>query len=551
MIGTSIPEYIFIRGCILFLHHIAPVSLLYCVLLLLCPVLPSALCVHRAPCPIEVWLMSEAAFFTVIFLPHKYHLQRPAIHPELPSREKRQELFERCHITLKDPEKYLSQWFLGAKRENIKRENLKEFIGWAFLNTEQVKKEDEEEVEGYVRAMEKLLRRDLPPGKGSAKSLRLTLDKVDFLHRSLLWYLVRHQPAYWCEALDTDFTFSQCVSVVDTKMYWSMLYNGFHFHRIPLSRFFTLFPFRPLTLLSTYRSPVKHLTYWYRPHSSKTRLPVLFIHGIGIGLYPYTNFLRDLNGAREAGQNNAEFGIIALEIMPVSSRITHSALEKDVMVREIEAIVKHHGWSKFILVSHSYGSIISTHLLKSLHTAPFVGPVVLIDPVSFLLHLPDVAYNFTARRPVRANEHQLSYFGSKDMGVAHSLARRFFWSDNIIWKEDLEVRGGEGGGARDVTVVLSGKDLIVDTEAVRRYLTASSSEEPVANAGAPWAMKEDEKVTFTKAVQDSTGAWKERPWTGSGLEVLWFEHLDHAQVFDWEKTRRPVVKAIGVYSAKG
>lgn len=495
--------------------------------------------------------MSEAAFFTIIFLPHTYHLQRPAIHPELPSREKRQELFERCHTTLEDPEKYLSQWFLGAKRENIKRENLKEFIRWAFLNTEQVKKEDKDEVEGYVRAIEKLLGRDLPPGKGSAKSLRLTLDKVDFLHRSLLWYLVGHQPAYWCEALDADFTFSQCVSMVDTKMYWSMLYNGFHFHRIPLSRFFTLFPFRPLTLLSTYRSPVKHLTYWYRPHSSKTRLPVLFIHGIGIGLYPYTNFLRDLNGAREAGQNNAEVGIIALEIMPVSSRITYPALEKDVMVREIQAIVKHHGWSRFILVSHSYGSIISTHLLKSLLTASLIGPVVLIDPVSFLLHLPDVAYNFTARRPVRANEHQLSYFGSKDMGVAHSLARRFFWSDNIIWKEDLGVKGVEGGGGRDVTVVLSGKDLIVDTEAVRRYLIASSSEEPVANDGAPRVMNEDEKVTFTKTVRDYTGAWKDSPWTGSGLELLCFEHLDHAQVFDFEKTRRTVVKAVEFYSAKG
>ena len=91
---------------------------------------------------------------------------------------------------MKDPEKYLSQWFLGAPEEQIKRENVKEFIRWAFLNTEQTKSEDEVEVEGYVKAMEKLLGRDIPSGKGSAKSLRLTVDKVDCLHRSLLWYLV-------------------------------------------------------------------------------------------------------------------------------------------------------------------------------------------------------------------------------------------------------------------------------------------------------------------------------------------------------------------------
>jgi len=51
-----------------------------------------------------------------------------------------------------------------------------------------------------VGATEKLLERDLPSGKGRARSLRLTLDRVDFLHRSLLWYLVRHQPTSQSES---------------------------------------------------------------------------------------------------------------------------------------------------------------------------------------------------------------------------------------------------------------------------------------------------------------------------------------------------------------
>jgi len=475
--------------------------------------------------------VAEAAFFTIFFLPYKYYLQRPAIHPELPSREERARLFKLCNDTVEDPERYLSQWFLGADGGQVKRENVKEFLRWAFLNAGQEEHavEDEGEVDDYVNAIEKLLGRDIPAGKGNARSLRLTVDKVDCLHRSLLWYF--------------------CISVVDTIMYLSMLYNGFHFHRTSLARFFMLFPFRPLTLLSTYRSPIEHLTYWHRPHTSKTQLPVLFIHGIGVGLYPYTNFLRDLNkeGAYGGGEG---VGLIALEIMPVSSRITHPALEKDVMVREVEAIVRHHGWDKFVLVSHSYGSIISTHLLKSPVTAPLIGPIVLVDPVSFLLHLPDVAYNFTARQPVRANEHQLWYFGSKDMGVAHSLSRRFFWSQNIVWKEDLGVEGENGEEGRDVTVVLSGRDLIVDTEAVRRYLTTPSSKVPRAISNATCMEKKEEKARDPKIGTEDTGAWTGGRRKGSGLEVLWFEHLDHAQVFDFEKTRRSVVKAIASYAAK-
>lgn len=314
--------------------------------------------------------------------------------------------------------------------------------------------------------------------------------------------------------------------------YCKMLYNGFDFHRNSFSRFFTVFPFRPLTILTKFRSPAPHLTYWHRRHTSKKRLPVLFIHGIGVGLYTYTSFLRDLNNELESeATDDNEVGIIALEIMPVSSRITYPALEKDVMICEIMKIMRYHGWNKFVLVSHSYGSIIAAHLLKSDQCAPLVGPAVFIDPVSFLLHLPDVTYNFIARRPARANEYQLWYFASKDIGVAHTLARRFTWVDNILWKEDLGTKTEQHQHGRNVTVVLGGKDLIVDTETVGQYLVSSSSE-----------------VTAEK---EATPAWKNKPWMGCGLELLWYEHLDHAQIFEFETTRRPVIKAISAYSNTG
>ena len=83
----------------------------------------------------------------------------------------------------------------------------------------------------------------------------------------------------------------QCVGFVDFLTYMKLLYGGFHFHRTSFLRFFNIFPFRPQTLLTTHRSPAKHTTYWHRPHTSTTKLPVVFIHGIGIGLYPYTNSL--------------------------------------------------------------------------------------------------------------------------------------------------------------------------------------------------------------------------------------------------------------------
>ena len=204
------------------------------------------------------------------------------------------------------------------------------------------------------------------------------------------------------------------MGVVDTATAAYLRFKSFHFYRIPLHQFFTVFPFRFFSLLSTHRSPSSHISYWYRPHTSKSRLPILFIHGIGIGLYPYARFLAEINDKDEFQASDGEIGVITVEIMPISFRVTGAALPKEEMCKEINAILEAHGWDKFVLASHSYGSslvpniaafantivsygtVVSTHLLQTPEIAHKIGPILLIDPVTFLLHLPDVAYNFVS-----------------------------------------------------------------------------------------------------------------------------------------------------------
>jgi pimeloyl-ACP methyl ester carboxylesterase len=131
-------------------------------------------------------------------------------------------------------------------------------------------------------------------------------------------------------------------------------YYSFDFYRTTLLRFLAIFPTRPLTLFfTTYRSPARTLTYWYRPHTSSTRLPVVFIHGIGVGLYQYIPFLAELNAGDCEDPSDGQVGIIAIEIMPISSRLTAEAMLKDEMCEEVYCILKAHGWKRFVLVSHS------------------------------------------------------------------------------------------------------------------------------------------------------------------------------------------------------
>lgn len=184
MVGTSLWDYIFVRTCIFILHLVAPFSLIYSL------INPLIHLPFQPPRILEAWLALEAIFYLAIYLPRKEYLQRAAKHPALPCREDRRKLFRRCHDTIPEPTQYLTKWFRDAPAVEIKRENVKDFFRWAFLNTGDLNPVYDEELEEYAGEMENLLGRKLEPGRGDAKCIRLNLDKVEMLHRSLVWYLV-------------------------------------------------------------------------------------------------------------------------------------------------------------------------------------------------------------------------------------------------------------------------------------------------------------------------------------------------------------------------
>jgi hypothetical protein len=407
MIGTSTPEYVFIRACIAGLRLITPLSILYCVCLPAIAI-PSR---SRIPLWISIWPIAETAFYLLFYLPRRWILQRPAIHPDSLPQPMRKALFNQCIKHVPDPEYYLRKWFKDAPLSEIKCENLKEFYRWSFLNkgagVANPTNDVDLELEEYVQKFEEYTGHKLEPGYGKARPIRLTFDKVDMVHRPLVWYLVSPLQSMRQRALRM-LIILQIVFLVDNMTHLSMLYHGFKYHRTSIIRFPTVFPPRPLTLITTKRSPVKILSYWLRPHTSKTKLPIVFLHGIGIGLWPYVNFLAALNNR---GNDGGEVGIIAIEILPISFRITHSALGKEEMCRQIENILLRHGFESFVLVTHScvllpcletsvnfsllrYGSFIGTHLLKDPAISTKIASVVLVDPPTILLHLPDVCYNF-------------------------------------------------------------------------------------------------------------------------------------------------------------
>jgi hypothetical protein len=142
--------------------------------------------------------------------------------------------------------------------------------------------------------------------------------------------------------------------------------------------------------------------------------------------------------------------------------------------------------------------------------------MVIIDPISILLHHPDVAYNMMIRQPKSAQEWQLWYFASKDAGVAHTLSRRFFWFENILWKEDID--------DRRATVFLSERDLLVNTPEVRNYLLKT----------------QEKKDKSAKSMNEDAGR----------VSVVWCQNLDHGQVFETKKWRGRLLDEVRKLSSK-
>ncbi|KAH9955230.1 hypothetical protein BC827DRAFT_882947 [Russula dissimulans] len=552
MIGNSWSEYVFIRIAIFALRLVAPLSIVYLAAsyhadaFLLSPFL-------------GVYALIEAAFYFFVYLPRSYYLQREAKHPPRMSRAEREALFCKCANSM--TAESITGWFLRASGGQIWRDNVVDWLLWALFSSrsKDTHREWEEELDHYITAMGEYVGYPLRPGSNpEMQCLRLTMDPVPMVHRPFIWYML--------------------VCLVDTLTSIALFSRGFTHHNT--RKWFHAFPPRPLLALLSRpsRDAETNIPYWYRPHRSRTKLPILFIHGIGIGLLPYIPFLRDL------AAQDPDVGILAIEILPITMHITAPPLGRDAMCAAITRILDAHGLHRFVLVGHSYGTAISAHLLRrqwgstdrpsiplnstvrnenGVAIANFdnhvttnddnehsqngsgsdrIAAALLIDPVPFLLHHPSVAYNFVYRKPRRANEWQLWYFASREPDTARALSRHFFWFESILFREDVLAAasggGSDSGGAvagvaegkkererrgkrkqpLPITVSLAGRDQIVDAPAVHAYLTGGNS-----------------------GVQGEGSAGSPSRWAQDAFEVLYFPELDHATVFDTPKDRAPLL----------
>ena len=201
--------------------------------------------------------------------------------------------------------------------------------------------------------------------------------------------------------------------------------------------------------------------------------PLLFFHGVGMGLIMYLPLVRNVM-ARLRGTGCAR-DVILLDMPHVSMRWTAHIPTFDNIADDVAEMVALMGYGRVDVAGHSYGSFCCARIIQKYPA--LVRSSLLIDPVCFLLILPNIVSNFLIKGARNPFTHSVStflrdfvriFFCSREEGIAYTFSRNFYWHQVCLWMNEIPAR---------TTVVLSSEDELVPGKELMRYLTREKNRE--------------------------------------------------------------------------
>ncbi|TCD68184.1 hypothetical protein EIP91_011355 [Steccherinum ochraceum] len=347
---------------------------------------------------------------------------------------------------------FLRNWFGRVPWSSIRRENVYIWLYWSIFNEtfttmDDIPRTKRRLLDETVELLERRAGMKFPGGfNPEVSTLRLTVDPVTTAARPLVWYLV--------------------VSVVNWGLRWR-LESKWHARR----------------------GTFEGLDYILRipPDWSPStgQRPVVFMHGLGLGLFQYAHFLETIFKA----EPDRPF---LVPLFPfVSQEIFHPRYLRPIGRQEsaklIGGLLKELGWvdkddteheaesseektvkpkprTGVTMLSHSNGTFIHCWLLKA--HPKMITRSCFVDPVVFCQWEGDLCYNFCYRPCATGIELIIKYFVGMELGVAYYIQRHFCWSSNTLWYDEIP----NAHDPNKAMFILGGKDDLVNGPRVRRYL---------------------------------------------------------------------------------
>mmetsp|Transcript_19693 Transcript_19693/g.29219 ORF Transcript_19693/g.29219 Transcript_19693/m.29219 type:complete len:793 (+) Transcript_19693:2-2380(+) len=249
------------------------------------------------------------------------------------------------------------------------------------------------------------------------------------------------------------------------------------------------------------------VAYYYHPGKNRNyeKTPLVFVHGIGIGLIMYIALIDCL---LKTGRP-----ILIPEIPYVCGfrpyQLRNSVLPPAVVCSTIIEMLAKHGYLRASFIGHSYGTTWLAYMCK--YAAHAIAALLFLDPVCFCLHLPRLTKQFVYHQP---DIGTIAYFVRTDVIVNWTIQRSFPWSWIVLFYEQIKV---------PCSVFLSEKDMLVPAIQVQKYLSGKGAPtRDYVDADDKHFASGDINVTIFRG--DEHGGWTERadvcPVLAACAEVL-------------------------------
>jgi len=231
------------------------------------------------------------------------------------------------------------------------------------------------------------------------------------------------------------------------------------------------------------RKRIGPISYYFHPGRSaeyggsdrnEDPVPVIFCHGIGVGLIYYLSLIDSLLISGRP--------LFLPEIPYVSGfrpwQSPNSILPPAAVTSTLSAMLATHGYLSAAFIGHSYGTSWLSYVCK--YAPSVVEAVLFLDPICFCLHYACLTKHFVYHR---ADPGSTSYMIRTDVMINWTIQRSFPWTrislfipDQLPSSED-DVDGGWGEGCSSVpcAVFLSEHDVLVPTGRVLKYLASKGS----------------------------------------------------------------------------
>jgi hypothetical protein len=208
-----------------------------------------------------------------------------------------------------------------------------------------------------------------------------------------------------------------------------------------------------------YYSPKTNICYWYKIKKDSKSDPLMFFHGLGIGIIPYLNFIIEMS-------NNIT---VICPVLPNISNVYFHPLKFNLcnndffpnfslIKNEIDQILSLHKINSINIIGHSFGTFILSSLLLSSSLRHRIKEKIFIDPVCFHSNLVKVLKSVDIKKDDDGSLKPkiLHYFIYLDIYVKYALNRNLF-SMEFLWG-DFEYFD------ENTMIILSEKDTIVPSE---------------------------------------------------------------------------------------